>query len=322
MGSKFWLLLLGLAVLAVCPCTSRAIDGAAAAAADESGDDADNDLSNNVETSTPTADEWVKMAQPPPKHVKHNLGSPLDLECEILGTPPPQVKWVTGAYNGNVSGRRGNSHSTSILTSCFSFFPFPSPTQADELTSNAIIEGSSGGVARVRSRLFLDHIPTVGEHKFTCVGQVGGQVVHATTVVKTSSSELFPSAIVNVRHRPVSSSPGNILSHLAFEAGSAGSATGPVVPRITKWFSVLLETIGNTVVLPCEAYAQPNPQIYWLDNNNEVISKRDPRFKVSYDGSLVIVNLKWDDMGEFHCVAKNDMGKDTKSTFIYPMLRD
>lgn len=108
-----------------------------------------------------------------------------------------------------------------------------------------------------------------------------------------------------------------MLNHM----GLTGPA-GPVAPRITKWFNVLLENIGNTVVLPCGAYAQPSPQVYWLDNNDNLISKRDPRFIVDSDGSLVILNLKWDDMGEFHCVAKNDLGKDTKGTFIYPMLKD
>lgn len=185
----------------------------------------------------------------------------------------------------------------------------------DELTSNVITEGSAG-VARVRARLFLDHIPSVGDHRFTCIGQVGGQVVHATTTVKTSSSDLFPTSGANVRHHPVPASV-DMLNHWGL-----GSTVAPAAPRITKWYNVLLENIGNTVELPCGAYAQPHPQVYWLDNNDNLISKRHPRFRVKTDGSLVITNLKWEDMGEFHCVARNDLGKDTKGTFIYPMLKD
>lgn len=172
-------------------------------------------------------------------------------------------------------------------------------------------------MARVRARLFLDHIPTVGEHRFTCVGQVGGQVVHATTIVKTSTSDIFPMTGVNVRRHPLPQPSMDLANHWGL-----GSSAGPAAPRITKWYNVLLVTIGSTVELPCGAYAQPSPQVYWMDNNDNIISKRDPRFKVRFDGSLVIVNLKWDDMGEFHCVAKNDLGKDTKGSFIYPMLRD
>lgn len=163
----------------------------------------------------------------------------------------------------------------------------------------------------MRARLFLDHIHSVGEHRFTCIGQSGGQVVHASTTVRTSGSEIFP-ASVNVHHRGVPAV--ELLNHFGL-----GSAPGPAAPRITLWYSVLLEKIGSPVILPCEAYAQPHPQIYWLDNNDNVINKHDPRFKLMANGALLITSLKWDDMGEFHCVAKNDLGKDTKGSFLYPM---
>lgn len=95
MGSKFWLLILGLAVIATSSCSGRAIGA-------EESEDAENLLSNNVETSTSTEpEEWLKVTLAPEPHVQHKLGSPLELECEILGTPPPQVKWVRGPYNAN-----------------------------------------------------------------------------------------------------------------------------------------------------------------------------------------------------------------------------
>lgn len=97
MGSKFWILILGLAVLNIGTCSGRAINDAT----DESGDN-DNMLTNNEETSTSTeTEEWLKVTLAPEAHVQHKLGSPLDLECEILGTPPPQVKWIRGPYNSN-----------------------------------------------------------------------------------------------------------------------------------------------------------------------------------------------------------------------------
>lgn len=101
-----------------------------------------------------------------------------------------------------------------------------------------------------------------------------------------------------------------------------GSSAAPVAPRITQWYNVLLDTIGNLVELPCGAYAQPSPQVYWMDNNDNLIGKRDPRYKIKSDGSLIILKLEWENMGMFHCVAKNDLGKDTKSTFLYPMLKE
>lgn len=307
MGSKYWLLILGLAVIAINSCTARAIS-------EPTEEDNPNLLANNVESPSNSqweTEEWLKVSLAPEAHIEHKLGTPLELECEILGTPPPKVSWIKGPFNANWVGlHEASSKKLVKLTE-----PQHSFKQADELESNAVSESTTGGVARVRSRFFVDHIPTVGDHRYTCIGQVGGQVVHATTTVKTSSSEMFPSSALNVRHRSVPAV--EMLSHFGL-----GSTSGPVAPRITKWFNVLLEKIGNTVVLPCEAFAHPRPEVYWMDNNDNLISKRDSRFKMMNDGSLLIVSLKWDDMGEFHCVAKNDLGKDTKGTFLYPMLRE
>lgn len=98
MGSKIRLLILALAVIAIGHgCESRAVHPSAAVA-DDSGDIE----SNNVETSTPNeAEEWLKVTLAPEPHMQHKLGTPLDLECEIMGTPPPKVKWIRGSYSAN-----------------------------------------------------------------------------------------------------------------------------------------------------------------------------------------------------------------------------
>lgn len=97
MGSKLRLSILCLAVIFCSYVNGRAIREAA----DES-EDVDNVLSpSNVEKSGWEAEEWLKVSLAPPQHVDHKLGSPLDLECEIVGTPPPEVKWIRGQYNAN-----------------------------------------------------------------------------------------------------------------------------------------------------------------------------------------------------------------------------
>lgn len=112
MSSKFWLLILGLAVLAISSAAGRALtDHGAAAVEDGPVEPDDNDVlssnDNNVETSTRQweAEEWLKVSMAPEPHVDHKLGTPLDLECEILGMPPPQVKWIRGPYNYNSVSR-------------------------------------------------------------------------------------------------------------------------------------------------------------------------------------------------------------------------
>lgn len=90
---KLWLLILGLAVIEISVCTARAIS-------EPSEEDNPNLLGNNVESSVGQweAEEWLKVSLAPAAHVEHTLGTPLELECEILGTPPPQVFWIEGPF--------------------------------------------------------------------------------------------------------------------------------------------------------------------------------------------------------------------------------
>lgn len=98
MSPKYRCLIFGLAVLAVSVCNGRAVPQAT----DDGGESEDN-LSNNVETSTSRweSEQWLKVSLAPDAHVDHKLGSPLELECEIMGSPPPEVKWIRGSYVAN-----------------------------------------------------------------------------------------------------------------------------------------------------------------------------------------------------------------------------
>lgn len=37
-------------------------------------------------------------------------------------------------------------------------------------------------------------------------------------------------------------------------------------------------------------------------------------------GDLLISDVNWSDMGGFKCVAESPLGRDTATTFLYPML--
>lgn len=52
---------------------------------------------------------------------------------------------------------------------------------------------------------------------------------------------------------------------------------------------------------------------------NILLCKNLLQSQVSSSGSLVIRSLAWKDMGVFTCVAENLVGRDTATTFIYPL---
>ena len=43
------------------------------------------------------------------------------------------------------------------------------------------------------------------------------------------------------------------------------------------------------------------------------------KYQIKPDGSLIIRNLDFSDMGNYACLVKNDFGSDKIETFVYPV---
>lgn len=113
----------------------------------------------------------------------------------------------------------------------------------------------------VRSRLVIDH-QIASERTFTCVARSGSKIVKASTVVHKGPRPLVKSA-----------------------DGMEVNAIGGLRPvRITNYFKSVLALIGSNLVIPCKAMGRPRGEVAWLDNNDNVITGQEPRFKVSYNG--------------------------------------
>ncbi|XP_063543512.1 neural/ectodermal development factor IMP-L2-like isoform X1 [Cydia strobilella] len=91
----------------------------------------------------------------------------------------------------------------------------------------------------------------------------------------------------------------------------------PAAPVISSYYVQLFQDIGSDVVLPCRVYSPTEPQVYWQDQHHNVIYD-NPRMRVLRSGDLYIKDIRWTDMGEYTCNAKNLYGKTTVSSFLYP----
>lgn len=69
--------------------------------------------------------------------------------------------------------------------------------------------------------------------------------------------------------------------------------------------------LGETAVFRCRVAGDPQPNVKWMRDSNEV-SDDDERYFIEEDGSLVISDVSESDAGQYECVAHNDMGE-TKS---------
>lgn len=95
--------------------------------------------------------------------------------------------------------------------------------------------------------------------------------------------------------------------------------TGPKAPKIVYNYVFLFEFIGSDIVLPCKTIGRPRPEVFWFDDDDNIINGQDPRLSVLNNGDLVITGLRWADMGGYTCVAKNHIGKDSVTVFLYPV---
>ncbi|XP_013398080.1 peroxidasin isoform X2 [Lingula anatina] len=71
-------------------------------------------------------------------------------------------------------------------------------------------------------------------------------------------------------------------------------------------------TFGNTVYLQCRADGDPNPEITWIHNDNEIpttAAAENDRYKLLEDGTLMIKSAQDVDQGIYECMARNEAGE-------------
>lgn len=131
------------------------------AAKDSKGRSIDTEEDNSLEGSTfdprqsLLGKDWIKFTKAPPIKIVQQLGSPVEITCEVMGSQVPTIQWVEGRK---------------------SLFDI------DELDSNIISESSSSALVRVRSIHIVDR--QLNEPQaYTCVGRTGSKTVFASTLV-------------------------------------------------------------------------------------------------------------------------------------------
>ncbi|XP_037970299.2 neural/ectodermal development factor IMP-L2 [Plutella xylostella] len=167
-------------------------------------------------------------------------------------------------------------------------------TEYEEETNDLIAEEPSS-IASGTSTLIISSSTGHAEDVYTCV-------VTSGTTQKTASTTVY-------------STPANEADELL---SLQKLFNVPTRPRIVMSYVDMFQVLGSNVVLPCQVYTFEKSQIYWQDNQEHLVYGNS-RVRVLPSGSLLINNLRWSDMGMYTCTVKNMLGKDSASTFVYPM---
>ena len=71
----------------------------------------------------------------------------------------------------------------------------------------------------------------------------------------------------------------------------------------------------QSVVLPCKAEGHPKPTIFWVKNDAKV--QMDENVFMTFDGSLVILSMRYENEGVYSCVASNLFGRKVVTQKLY-----
>lgn len=164
--------------------------------------------------------------------------------------------------------------------------------QIESAQSNVINPMSSIATTKVYAKYIVDRILTE-DLILTCVAQSGSKVMYARTKIT-----------------PPTQLPG--------EVPVDPEQFTQFAPRIVYSERIHLQMMGSNVILPCKVHARPEAVVTWYNENGLKVAQM-PRYKFLPSGSLLITNLKWEDMGSYKCVAENDLGSDEAEVFLYPI---
>ncbi|XP_034123900.1 protein sidekick isoform X7 [Drosophila guanche] len=74
---------------------------------------------------------------------------------------------------------------------------------------------------------------------------------------------------------------------------------------------------GGQLQLPCDVVGEPTPQVQWFRNAESVDANvQSGRYSLGEDNTLIIKKLILDDAAMFQCLAKNEAGENSASTWL------
>lgn len=134
----------------------------------EDNNDSDNSITSHNNNDKEKNVEWIKITQSPAKQINVNLGTYLELECEAIGSPLPQIQWL-----------KDNIPITTISNI---------NNDLDQYINNNIINVNNlnnNGLARIKSRLVIPNTLSIHSGVITCYAQSGG-LTHVNKFAQTN----------------------------------------------------------------------------------------------------------------------------------------
>lgn len=216
--------------------------------------------------------------------VRVSPGQNAVIVCQAGGVPSPVIYWL---HNGVRIAQAATAGDDDFEDKYFE----------NEFNS---VERPALKLSSTVSRLYIDCATEEKAGNYECVAETPNKQISKTFVLKIQSDETGISHHTGCLKR-ITTSPVSVPA------------------RVYMWTGQRLEFEGTTVQLFCRAEGQPTPTVYWMDRERNPIQENTHKYKVLDSGDLLIFNVNWStDMGQYLCVAKNNIGQDVVDIFLYP----
>lgn len=258
-----------------------------------------------------------------PSNVNVTEGSPVEIECEAIGTPKPHISWTKGG-DFVVEGPR-------IQVSSRGTFSISSAERQDAGIYRCTAANHLGRVSAVATlRVLVRPTITMEPHdQYTSPGssivfscQADGAPTPLISWYKDGQL-LVPSGRLTISVGGISlgvqhvkgSDEGEYICRAHNSAGHVeATATlyvrDKVAPVIRKEPRDESAVSGQEVVkMPCKADGRPKPFIIWRKDGH--ILENGDKHRIEAEGSLYVYNITEDDAGIYECSAENHVGFDT-----------
>nr|XP_022341960.1 basement membrane-specific heparan sulfate proteoglycan core protein-like isoform X4 [Crassostrea virginica] len=266
----------------------------------------------------------VIIVQVPPTIIVGNRdqsfreGATVSLQCQVTGTPQPQVTWEK--QGGSLPS---NSDIRNDVLTVYNVRPEDSGryicyaqssagSARDFIMLNVLTGGGgSGGSIQYDTQ-------TVNEGEKVTMECVSTGAPQPTVRWSKLDTPLPQSAIVNDAFLVIQSiRPEDAGTYVCTVESIVGSLEKRVTlfvrakPVITGGTESLTAALGSSASMACEAVGYPQPEISWYKRDGNM-----PRDYSVNEGALKIDRLRPEDAGTYICNAQNDMGKYEHTTSL------
>lgn len=211
-------------------------------------------------------------------------GKSVQLQCEISGSPEPEVIW----YHENKPVKESSDvHLLFRGDRCSLFIQEAYPEDAGEYKGNLKVTHSFIQSISPPHRQFI-------------------QILFHCSIVIAINSGGEASSTCKLSIEPLNKKDPTKINETRINTTATGFA-----PRFEKLLSDILANEGETIELDCVVVGEPKPTIKWFLSNNEIIGNDRIQFAYSpVDGKtkLILKNVSVEDKGVFTVQATNSLG--------------